>query len=347
MVILGADLHKRSHTVVVIDETGRKLAEKTSLRRPRGISSSVVGPPAGRTGVGARGLPPPQPAARGRSAARWRAVVRVPPKLMAGARRSGREPGKSDPIDALAVARAALREPDLPVATLDGPERDLRLLVDHREDLVANRTQDQPAALAPSRAAAWRGAQTPFARPRPVLAELEGRLADQRGDGRSNRSRVRQPDPRAEPRDRRPRARDRQARRAARPRLLALPGLRAAHGRQAAGRDGRDRALPPKAAFARHNGSAPVPVWSGNAVRHRLSRGGNRQLNVVLHRIAITQMHRRSGPAYFDHRLAAATPRPRPSAPCAAGSATRSSAGCATMKPFRPRSGQPAGRGLT
>ncbi len=60
---------------------------------------------------------------------------------MAGARRSTREPGKSDPIDALAVARAALREPDLQVATLDGPERELRLLVDHREDLVAERTR--------------------------------------------------------------------------------------------------------------------------------------------------------------------------------------------------------------
>jgi transposase len=69
------------------------------------------------------------------------AVVRVPPELMAGARRSSREPGTSDPIDALAVARAALREPDLPVARLDGPERDLRLLIDHRDDLVTERTR--------------------------------------------------------------------------------------------------------------------------------------------------------------------------------------------------------------
>ena len=65
------------------------------------------------------------------------------PKLMAGARRSGREPGKSDPIDALAVARAVLREPDLPVATLDGPDRHVRLLVDHREDLVGERTRHE------------------------------------------------------------------------------------------------------------------------------------------------------------------------------------------------------------
>ena len=68
-------------------------------------------------------------------------VVRVSPKLMAHVRDSARSYGKSDPIDALAVARAALREPDLPIARLDGVERELRLLVDHREDLVAERTR--------------------------------------------------------------------------------------------------------------------------------------------------------------------------------------------------------------
>ena len=59
---------------------------------------------------------------------------------MANARDSARTYGKSGPIDAVAVARAALREPDLPTAQLDGPARELRLLVDHREDLVRERT---------------------------------------------------------------------------------------------------------------------------------------------------------------------------------------------------------------
>jgi transposase len=68
-------------------------------------------------------------------------VTRVPPKLMAGARDAARTYGKSDPIDALAVARAALREPDLPVAQREGPEREVRLLVDTREALVAERTR--------------------------------------------------------------------------------------------------------------------------------------------------------------------------------------------------------------
>ena len=58
-------------------------------------------------------------------------------------RRVARTTGKSDPIDALAVARVALREPGLPVAKLEGIERDLRLLVDHREDVVAERTRIQ------------------------------------------------------------------------------------------------------------------------------------------------------------------------------------------------------------
>jgi Transposase len=71
--------------------------------------------------------------------------VRVAPKHMAGARRSARERGKSDSIDAFSVARAALQKgvDNLPAAHLDGPALDIRLLVDHREELLAARGQDQ------------------------------------------------------------------------------------------------------------------------------------------------------------------------------------------------------------
>ena len=61
-----------------------------------------------------------------------------------------------------------------------------------------------------------------------------------------------------------------------------------------------------KAAFAAHTGTAPIPVWSGNLVRHRLNRGGNRQLNAGLHRIAITQLRCPSlGQTYVAKRIAA------------------------------------------
>jgi transposase len=68
-------------------------------------------------------------------------VVRVPPKLMAAARSGARTRGKSDPVDAFAVARAALREPDLPAAVHDDVSRELKLLVDHREDLLGERAR--------------------------------------------------------------------------------------------------------------------------------------------------------------------------------------------------------------
>ena len=71
--------------------------------------------------------------------------MRVPPKLMAGRRRGVRAAGKGDPIDALAVARAALEEgvEALPVAVLEGPAREIKLLLDHREDRIAERTRIQ------------------------------------------------------------------------------------------------------------------------------------------------------------------------------------------------------------
>jgi transposase len=67
-------------------------------------------------------------------------IVRVPLKLMTHRRTAACTYGKSDPIDALAAARAALREPDLPTAHLDDASREVRLLMDHRDDMVAERT---------------------------------------------------------------------------------------------------------------------------------------------------------------------------------------------------------------
>jgi metal-sulfur cluster biosynthetic enzyme len=66
-----------------------------------------------------------------------------------------------------------------------------------------------------------------------------------------------------------------------------------------------------KDCFARHNGTAPLPVWSANKVRHRLSRTGNRQLNAAIHRIAITQM-RIHEPArdYLERRIALGNTKP-------------------------------------
>jgi transposase len=307
MVILGADLHKRSHTVVVIDETGRKLGERT-------VSASTEGRLelrrwARQWSDRRWGLEDCRHLSRRLEAELLRsgeAVVRVPPKLMAGARRSIREPGKSDPIDALAVARAVLREPDLPVATLDGPDRGLRLLVDHREDLIGERTRYEQRLR-------WHLVELDVPEPagrslgRPVVLDrLASDLVDRsEAVARSARdlvARIREltASIRALEREIDGLVRSRAAA------LLGMPGCGPLTAAKILGETAGVDRFRSKEAFARHNGTAPIPVWSGDTVRHRLSRGGNRQLNAALHRIAITQMRVDDrGRAYLDRRRAA------------------------------------------
>jgi transposase len=311
MVVLGADLHKRSHTVVVIDAAGRQLAEKTVPATDAGHLELRRW--AAQWPDRAWGLEDCRHLSRRLDAELVRAgesVVRVSPKLMAGARRSGREPGKSDPIDALAVARAVLREPDLPVAALDGPDRQVRLLVDHREDLVGERTRHEQRLR-------WFLVELAVAEPAPrslgrasvqttLAAALAGRTEPVARFARDLLTRIAELSAAI-------RALEHELEGLARtlaPTLLALVGCGPLTAAKIIGEAAGIRRFRSKAAFARHNGSAPVPVWSGNVVRHRLNRGGNRQLNVALHRIAITQI-RMAGPGkvYLDHRRVAGDSR--------------------------------------
>jgi hypothetical protein len=143
MVVLGVDAHKRTHTVVAVDQLGRKLGERTTGT----TSQDHLGLLRWAEKFGQQRLWAVEDCRHlSRRLERdllgaGERIVRVPTKLMAHARDAARSYGKSDPIDALAVARAALREPQLPVAQLEGPARQVRLLVDHRDNLVAERTR--------------------------------------------------------------------------------------------------------------------------------------------------------------------------------------------------------------
>jgi len=309
MVTIGADLHKRTHTVVAVDEHGRKLAERTVTATPAGHLTLLRW---ARERFAERRWALEDCRHLSRSLERdllaaGETVLRVPPKLMAGSRRSGREPGKSDPIDALATARACLREPDLPSARLDGPERDIRLLVDHREDLVAERTRIEQRLrwhlheLMPGDEPPARGLDR-----RHVLDRLEVRLATLEGTvvriAVELVARVRELTLGI----------DRLEREisgltaAQAPSLLALEGCGPLTAAKLLGETAGVGRFRSAAAFARHDGSAPIPVWSGNETRHRLSRGGNRQLNLALHRIAVTQLQRPGrGRDYLEKRLLA------------------------------------------
>jgi transposase len=148
MIVIGADSHKLSHTVVVVDcATGELRSSETVAARTDGHARLLDWARAlGEQRVWA--IEDCRHVSGGLErflVDRGERVVRVPPKLMAGARRSGRERGKSDPIDAAAVARAALREgiETLPAAFLDEEALAIKLLLDHREDLVGESTRAQ------------------------------------------------------------------------------------------------------------------------------------------------------------------------------------------------------------
>jgi transposase len=292
MVVLGVDSHKKTHTAVAVDGNGRQVAEQLVKATSAGHLELVRW--AEQFDERTWALEDCRQLSRRLEADLLRAgevVVRVPPKLMADARRSTRNPGKSDPIDALAVARVALREDNLPWARLDGPEREVRVLLDHREDLVAERTRHQNRLL-------WHLHELEPGwelKPRSLssfgsLDAVEARLGAHPGrvaaiavevvqlcrglTGRINKLEDEIADLVA------PLV----------PTLLALHGCGGLTAAKIVGETAGVSRFRSRDAYARYNGTAPIPVWSGNSSRHRLNRGGNRQLNSALHRIAITQL---------------------------------------------------------
>jgi transposase len=291
MIVIGLDVHKQSVTAVAVDAAGRPLDEKAILVG----SDELLGWAAA---LGSERLWAVEDC---RQLTGWlerqllgvgEELVRVPPKLTVPERRAGRTRGKSDPIDALAIARAALREPDLARPRADEQVlRDLKLLVDHRDDLVDQRRRIQQRlrwhlhALDPTfevplrrlsrpseleRVSRWlarqpKGMQVRLARElvsscRPlnrVITELDQELEQRTAE--------------------------------IAPGLLELPGCAAVTAAKLMAEIGPIDRFRSEAQLARHSGVAPLEASSGRTQRHRLDRGGNRQLNAALYRIAITQ----------------------------------------------------------
>jgi transposase len=311
MVVVGADVHKRTHTFVAVDEVGKQLGSLTVSADGKGHAKALRWARQAFPGERIWGIED----CRHLSARLERdlltggeQVVRVPPKLMAQARASARTRGKSDPIDALAVARAVLREPDLPVAAHDAVSRELKLLVDRREDLVGERTRmvnrfrwhlhELDPHLNPSPSALNR------AMTRAALTEqlqrFDGLVAEIARDILADIDRITGTINALETR-----ISHRVEEQAVG--LIGLPGCGALTAAKIVGETAGIGRFRSEACYARHVGVAPIPVWSGNtAGRVRMSRAGNRQLNCALHRIAVTQIRLDSdGRRYYRQRLMA------------------------------------------
>jgi transposase len=172
----------------------------------------------------------------------------------------------------------------------NGPDRRVRLLVDHREDLLAERTRAvnrlrwhlhelDPEWDPPSRSLDRASA----------LNRITHRLADMSGTvarlAAAIIERCRQLTTEIDALE----AEIRTLTERLAPALIAIPGCASLTAAKLLGQTAGVLRFRSAAAYARHNGTAPLPVWSSNRPRHRLSRTGNRHLNAALHRIAMTQ----------------------------------------------------------
>jgi transposase len=295
MMVIGADPHKATHTAAAVCRaTGELRSSETVAAREAG-QRALLGWASGLDEERVWALEDCRHVSAGLErflVAAGERVVRVPPKLMGESRRGERRPGKSDAIDAVAVARAALRQgvETLPAAKLDAEAQEIKLLVDHREDLVAERTRVQNRLR-------WHLHQLwpELEIPRGGLDRVKWLDLLARRLARCERS-VRVEVCRDQLRRLRELARRCQelerelARRVASkaPQLLELPGCGPLSAARLIG-ETAGATLPSEAKLARLAGVAPIPASSGNRHRHRLDRGGNRKLNCAIHRIALTQ----------------------------------------------------------
>ena len=300
MIVIGADTHKGSHALAAVDEGTGKVRGSREIKADEAGHLSAVRWARGLDAERVWAIEDCRHVSRRLEQALLAAgerVVRVPPHRMGASRKGEREPGKSDEIDALAVARAVVKDgvEQFPVAFLDEQAMEIRLLLDHRQDLVAERTRI-------------------VSRLRWHLLQLCPELEQQIKRGALNQSRV------LDRVDRRLRklpagARVRIAREqvahlrglnrqidqlkaelaelvaAHRPRLLAEQGCGPLTAAILIGHTAGVKQFRKPSSFGPQTGTAPIPCSSGQRTQHRLNRGGDRQLNHALHIIAVTRAH--------------------------------------------------------
>jgi transposase len=306
MVVIGVDAHKATHTLVVVDAGGRKLGELTVQATTAGHIKALDWARSAHDSDVVWGIEDCRQVSlrleRDLLDAGQR-VVRVPPQLMARTRASARTRGKSDTIDALAVARAVLREPNLPVASHNKVSRELKLLVDRRDDLVTHRTavinrllwrvhELDPTHAPRPNSLRWRRTQSGL---RSWLGTQPGLVAELARDELADIMALTE---QVSALEKRITARMQSAA----PSLLNMFGCGELTAAKLVGETAGVSRFRSEAAFASYAGVAPIPHWSGQkATRPIAARWGNRQLNAALYRIAMSQI-KRNGPAKAYYR---------------------------------------------
>ena len=307
-VMIGVDPHKASHTAAALDEHGQLLDRQriaTTLDGYRLLRQWAVRWPDRCWAVeGAHGI--------GRALAQrlvgdGEQVLDVPAKLAARVRVLSVGHGrKSDPCDAVSVAVAARNAGGLRQVKVEDQATVLHLLTKRRQDLVATRTQTinrlhrllmdlVPGGarrnLTANRAAALLATVIPAGAPAVTRWQLAGELV---ADVRQLEQRIAAIE-----------ARIKAAVAQSNTSLLELFGVGPVLAATFLGEVGDVRRFPSKHHFAAHTGTAPLEASSGQVIRHRLSRSGDRKLNHALYMMAMVQVRRPSaGQVYYQRKLA-------------------------------------------
>ena len=309
-VIVGVDPHKKSVTIEAIDEQGRVLSTgrwptdrdgyRLLLRYVRTQWPHHRWAVEGAQGVG-------RPLAQ-RLLAQGETVLDVPAKLAARVR--GFDTGnarKTDATDAHAVAMVALRTPRLRELTYDEELIALRLLTDRRDELshrrvqTVNRLQRLLAELIPGGAkrdlsALQARRLLATVRPRTLVGKTMRRMAaEEVTDLVAVDAKLK-----AIKKELHAAVTDRGSH------LTDLFGVGPAGAARILCDVGDVARFPDRNHFASWTGTAPLDASSGEQIRHRLSRAGNRRMNHVIHIAAIVQIrHDTAGRAYYRRKVAA------------------------------------------
>jgi transposase len=289
-VAIGVDSHKATLETVALDGMGRPLQGRRFRNDAAGHQALLcwIGGFGGRrvTGIECSGT---FGAALAKCLVAAGEDVREVPGNLSFAEANLRSKGKSDPTDAVAIARVVLREPSLP-AVKDGANEGLKLLSDYRDRLIGARTKELSrihafmVVLRPGyhsslgtlkkdkglntitrmirgdhcvRADLVREAVTEVRRLNRCVKRVEAQIAELLDESGTT--------------------------------LHAGVGIGAMLAARILGEVGDPTKLRSAGGFARMSGVAPIPASSGNVVRHRYDRRGNRTLNRAIHMVAVVR----------------------------------------------------------
>jgi transposase len=314
MIVIGADTHKGSHALAAVEAgTGRMRGRReikaeepghlAAVRWARGLDEERVWALEDCRAVSRR--------LEQALLAAGEQVLRVAPHRMGQSRKGERRPAKSDQIDALAIARAVVGDgiEKFPAAHLDEQAMEIRLLLDHRGDLVADRTRTvnrlrwHLLQLCPELKRSVKPGAFNQAR---ILDRVDRRLRKLPAGARVRVARNQVAHIRRLNRHIEQLRRELvELVRAHRPQLLAETGCGPLVAATLIGRTAGAQRFRSDASFALQSGTAPIPCSSGKHTQHRLNRGGDRQLNHALHIVAITRAnHDPATKAYLERKQA-------------------------------------------